>query len=110
MKVIEPGHVYDLDDLKSDTTTRFQFHMDPDIHEGKALNGPSCQELTRVLIDRVNHLDMEKPWFGNEQIITHLRSVIALFESRAMMRKIENGELDIENVSLDTDGHIRFTK
>ena len=110
MEVLDPGHVYLLDDLKSDTKTRFQFHKDPKIHGGESLNGPSCQELTRMLIDRVNHLDGEKPWAGNEEIIRHLRAVIGLFECRAIMRKIDKDELPIERVVLDKDGHLKLSQ
>lgn len=110
MKVIISGHLYELDDLKSDTTTRFRFHMDPDIHDGMEFTGPSSQEVIRMLIQRVEHLDAEKPWDGNQQIIQHLRSCIALFESRALVRKVEKGELEIEKLELDKDGHLKLSQ
>lgn len=76
MKVIDPGHIYELDDLKSKTKTRFQFHKDPEIH-GQSLDGPSCQEVLRMVIDRVWYLDSEKDWAGNEESVQHLRTAIA---------------------------------
>lgn len=108
MKSLLSGHIYELDDLKSDSKTKFQFYMDPDIHDGKELKGPSSQEVIRMLIQRVQHLDAEQSWSGNQQIIQHLRSCIALFESRALLRKIEKNELDIETIQLDQDGHIKL--
>lgn len=110
MKVVKPGHVYDLDNLHGNSSTRLQFYMDPELHDGESRAGPNCQEVIRALIDRVNYLDSEKPWEGNEAIVMHLRSALALFESRAILRKIERGELDIENVMLGKDGHIVLTK
>lgn len=108
MKVIESGHVYELDDLKSSTKTRFQFHMDPAIH-GKALDGPSSQEVLRMVIQRVKHLNAEQEWEGNDEILFHLRSAITLFECRAMMKKAE-GSFPIEDAPLDQDGHIKLSQ
>ena len=60
MRVIEPGHIYELNHLKTTRTGSFQFYKDPDIHDGKFLDGPSCQEVIRMLIDRVKYLESEK--------------------------------------------------
>lgn len=108
MKAVIAGHLYELDDLKSDTKTSFRFHMDPKIHDGMELSGPSCQEVVRMLIDRVEYLESEKHWAANAEIIRHLRCVIALFEARALIRKVDEDKLAIEHVALDKDGHLKL--
>lgn len=109
MKVIDAGHVYELDDLKSDTKTDFNFHMDPKIHP-QGMDGPSCQEVLRMLIDRVEYLDREKFWGRNAEIIQHLRQAILLFEIRALELKVVKGQLAIEDLEVGSDGHIKLSK
>lgn len=104
MKVIIPGHKYELQNLNSETTSELQFYCDPEIN-GIALDGPSCQEVIRALIDRVQELDRQKPYEGNAKIIKHLRFALAEFEVRALLRKVEKG-LPIENIPTGRDGHI----
>ena len=104
MKVLVPGHRYELDNLKSDTKTTLQYHQDGFIH-GETIDGPSCQEVIRTLIDRVKKLDNEKPWELNYKIIEHARAMIALFEMRALQLKVEKGWA-IENMPCEEDGHI----
>jgi hypothetical protein len=59
----------------------------------------------RALIDRVSHLDNERPWIGNTEIIRDLRRALAGFEARALIRKAEKG-LRIEAISIASDGHL----
>ena len=110
MEVVEPGHIYKLNNLKCNRQIHFQFHKDPDIHDGQFLDGPSCQEVLRMVIDRTKYLDGEQEWDGNQKILMHLRSAIALFESRALLKKIEKGTLEIENAALGHDGHLQLSK
>lgn len=79
MKEILPGHVYELDNLKSPHKTHLTFHMDPAIHK-HSLNGPSTQEVLRACIARVKHLDSEQPAQENPAILRALREAITLFE------------------------------
>lgn len=104
MKVLVPGHTYDLSNLKGEGTTRLQFYRDPDIHPQHEA-GPSTQEVLRACIDRVIALDREKPWDGNQEIVQHLRLAIALFEMRALYYKVVKGWA-IENMPVEEDGHI----
>lgn len=108
MKVLDPGHRYELDDLKTDTKTILQFSKDPRLHDGDGYPGPSCQEVLRVIIDRVQTLNNEKHWPGNKEIIFHARMMIAGFEARAIIRRVEKGELPIELLPLAPDGHIQL--
>jgi hypothetical protein len=105
MKVLVPGHRYALHNLITGGTTILQFYQDPRLHDGEAAAGPSCQEVIRALIDRVQVLDEEKPWNGNAQIVSHLRQALAGFEARAILRKAERGE-PIETFEVAPDGHI----
>lgn len=106
MIVLDPGHAYRLDDLKSDSTTDFRFYKDEKLH-GNGHTGPSTQEVQRMIIDRVKFLDSEQPWRGNQQIIEHGRAIIALFEARALEQKVHKG-LEVELMPVGKDGHLVF--
>jgi hypothetical protein len=103
MKVLYPGHRYALINLKERTETHLQFAQDEPHHE--VIAGPSCQEVLRAVIDRVEYLDAELPWSGNAAIIQHLREAIAGFEARALIRKAEKG-LAVEKLPVGDDGHL----
>lgn len=106
MKVIKPGHIYELDHLDGNSTQKLYFvNRNP----GQESEGTTNQEVLRALIDRVKFLDNQVPWELNEQIIKHLQMAIALHEARAILRKVEKGKLDIEYVELNPDDqHIRI--
>jgi hypothetical protein len=105
MEVIDEGHTYRLDNLKNKEKTIIQFYKDPKLNDGYEQNGPSCQEYLRAIIDRVKFLDNQKYWEGNAEIIDYLRKAIALFEARALLRKVEKG-LEVEKLAVDSDGHL----
>lgn len=109
MKVLDPGHSYELNNLKEDGTTILQFYKDRRIH-GDGARGPSTQEVMRAIIDRVQVLDSEKPWPGNAEIIQKAREIIALFEMRAIYYKVSKGELDIERLPTGPDGHVMLVR
>ena len=108
MKILDPGHRYLLDNLQSDTKTVLQFTKDKNLHNGHGYDGPTCQEVLRAIIDRVQTLNAERPWSGNDDIIFHARMMIAGFEARALIRHVEKDGLEIENLSLAPDGHIKL--
>lgn len=105
MIIITPGHCYDLRNLKSKGYTRLQFFQDGKIHGGRDVAGTSCQEVIRALIDRVQVLHKEKPWWGNRFILIFLRKALVLFETRAIEMKIEDEGLEVEDMSVARDGH-----
>ena len=77
MKVIEPGHVYELDTL--DGATRTPMRLTFVNREGTPHSGTQTQEVLRViidmldaLIDRTNHCDACLRWEGNDQIVKHM--------------------------------------
>lgn len=111
MKELVKGHRYELDNLHSETKTILQFYQDESIH-GTHEDGPNCQEVLRALIARVKKLNSEIFWEGNAEIIYHLRMCIALFEARALIRKVEKsrehekGCMYIEKHETGEDGHL----
>jgi hypothetical protein len=106
VKVLKSGHRYALQNLKGEGSTILQFYQDPDLHDGERVEGPSTQEVIRAVIERVQELDREKPWEGNSAIIQKAREMLVLFEVRALLRKVEKGELAIESLPMGADGHI----
>lgn len=106
MRVLDPGHRYALANLESEGETILQFMKDPALHDGEGYPGPSCQEVLRAVIDRVQELNRERPDIENAIIIHDLRHAIAAFEGRALRRRVEKDELAIERIPVADDGHI----
>jgi hypothetical protein len=104
MKVLVPGHTYELDHLDGPNKTVLQFVSRWPLHDPE--EGVTNQEVLRAVIDRVQFLDSEVRWPLNDQIIWHLRQAIALHEARAFLRHIEKGVLHPEELPLGADGHI----
>ena len=106
MKVLEPGHVYELDQLDGDGKQILTFvNRISNPHSG-VLN----QEVLRAVIDRVQYLDAELPHPFNATILYHLRMALGLHEARAYLRKIEKGQLLPERVKVSPkDGHFVLT-
>lgn len=115
MKVIEPGHVYELTALDGDDPVLIRFVN----REDNPHSGTQTQEVLRaqidsleVLVDRTNHCDACLPWPGNERIIKalseaqrQLRLALLYHEERAFERKIDKEGLKPEHVSTGSDGH-----
>jgi hypothetical protein len=104
MKFIYPGHRYLLSHLDGDGFTELQFVQRAPLHPPR--EGVTNQEVLRAVIDRVKVLNAEVPWGGNEEIIFHLRTAIALHENRALLRHIEKHNFPIEHAVLDASGHL----
>jgi hypothetical protein len=119
MKVIEPGHIYELSQLDGDgkpLVLKFVRRDKEPFHEGTQI-----QEVVRVqidmldaLIDRVNHCDDCLRWEGNDTIIKHfsesqrrLRLVLLKFEERALERKVDKQGFKPEAVPMGADGHFK---
>lgn len=108
MYIIIDGHLYMLDNIDGAGQQRLQF---VDRGHGRDCEGTTCQEVLRVLIDRVKFLDREKRWDGNDEILLHLRKALILFEMRALYRKVEKGSILPEDLAFDpSDGHLIFKK
>lgn len=102
MKVIIPGHLYELDHLDGARKQQLRF---VDRGHGADYQGTYNQEVLRVLIDRVQFLHVEKPWLLNAEILHHLRMALMLHEARAMIRKVEKDQLLPEQLPVGPDGH-----
>lgn len=109
MRVLDPGHRYALANLLSEGETVLQFFKDPALHGGDGYPGPSCQEVLRAIIDRVQELNREKADVENAGIIYDLRHAIAGFEARAMRRRVEKDGLAIERIPVAEDGHLALS-
>jgi len=89
MKVLDPGHKYLVDSYDGGEPTQITFMK----REGPGYPGnvghypgTNCQELLRVLIDRITYLDNQIPHYNNSASLDKLREVLWLFEERAANR------------------------
>lgn len=120
MKIIEPGHVYELSSLDGELCQTLTF-----VNRALTLGMPKHPgtqnqdvlkvtiDVLEVVIDRVNQLDAEKKWDGNSRIVKNLtdaqrliRLAILYHEERALEQKVEKGNLTIESLPLGLDQHI----
>ncbi len=109
MKIVEPGHIYDLNSLDGDGTPETLTFVNREA--GMEHPGTQTQEVLRSLIDRTMHCDNCRRWGGNDKIIYHLRMALALHESRAIERKAEKGLYEAEHVmTSDRDGHFAIVE
>lgn len=106
MKVIEPGHIYQLE--HQDGTGAGMLVFVNREHETEH-EGTQTQEVLRALIDRTQHCDSCLRWPGNDQIIEHLRMALVLHEARALERKTAKGELKPEKIATSDDGHFALS-
>ena len=107
MKIINKGHIYSLEHLDGDKTSTLNF-----VKRGRGENdaeGITNQEVLRVLIDRVKFLEEELHWEGNKEIIYHLRMALVLHESRHLIRAVEKGDIEPENIVTANNGHFKLT-
>ncbi len=113
MKIIEPGHIYQLNWLDCSPQPPDRIWTRPDVdklifvnrEKGTEHPGTQTQEVLRALIDRTRHCDNCLRWDGNDKIIYHLRMALALHEARAIERKTEKGYIHPESISIGSDGH-----
>ncbi len=94
MKIVEPGHVYEVENVDGPGTQRIEFvrRRDANAHllpENERSEGILTQELLRVAIDRTLYLNAEAPCVENIEIVETLRRALSLYESRAARRTIE---------------------
>ena len=109
MLIIDKGHKYKLDTLDGDADVELIFVKKFRGTQNHA--GTTNQEVIRCLIDRVQTLHLEQPWEGNDQIIRHLRLALTLHESRALMRKVEKGQIQPETIKVSNkDGHFKLDR
>lgn len=89
MRVLDLGHCYEVAGYDGGCSQKITFMKREG--EGYPFNigsygGTNCQELIRVLMDRVEYLDKQIPCAENRAILGCLRSALVLFEARAANR------------------------
>lgn len=124
MRVHEPGHVYELEQLdypvwSVSTELEAKRHQCPEgaplmlrfvaRETGRRHCGTQTQDVLRALIDRTQHCDACLRWEGNDLIIYHLRMALVLHEARALARKVEKGIIRPEVLATAHDGHFLLT-
>lgn len=117
MKIIDPGHTYDLrclDVMEPSLPVILRFVK----REGPGYpgnigshDGTTTQEVLRALIDRTKYVDNQIPDDRNDLVLFHLRCAIYQLETRAAERHDRVLPLfdirDIENQpTCDKCGHI----
>lgn len=88
MKILDPGHEYELNEFdgyhERGARLIFMKREGPGYPFNEGTHpGTNCQEVIRVLIDRVKYLDRQIAAPENTRIIGHLRSALFEFEFRA---------------------------
>lgn len=136
MKIINPGHIYELRQLGDDATQTIKFikRSGGAVQYDQEWAGLQTQEVLRVLIDRTKYLDTVLPCKETKESIKHLQMALYWYEVRALRRKqsktnrttfnhddlltpeyspeyapdIPFTEKDIELYNIGEDGHILY--
>ncbi len=89
MKIIDPGHIYELQQLGNDKTQAITFvkRSGGAISYDEEWSGLQTQEVLRALIDRTKYLYKVLPCRETEEALKHLRLALYLYEVRAYRRK-----------------------
>lgn len=89
MKILDPGHIYELRQLGNDETQMLRFIK----RSGGAVQYPEewaglqTQEVLRALIDRTHYLNGILACKETQEAIKHLRMALYWYEARALRRK-----------------------
>lgn len=89
MKVLDPGHVYELGHLDGPGTSILTFvKREGDGYPGNVGHheGANLQEVLRALIDRVHYLDDQIHDTTNDDVVANLRVALWFLETRAAIR------------------------
>lgn len=89
MKVIDPGHAYQLNHLDGTAHTELVFvKRDGAGYPGNVGHheGTNLQEVLRACIDRVKYLDNQIHDDENDNVLFYLRHAISHLEARAALR------------------------
>ena len=92
MKVVDPGHVYELDHLggRGSQTIRFVKRSGGAAVHDEEWDGLQTQEVLRALIDRTDYLFDILPCVESGDAAWHLRMALFEYEARAYRRKQED--------------------
>lgn len=105
MKVLDPGHYYSVNvyDGEDEQYIWFMHRIGEGYpgNQGEPYSGTNCQEVIRVLIDRVKYLNSQIPCEANIVIITNLREALWQFEQRAADRhgrQLPERPIEVEHI------------
>jgi hypothetical protein len=110
MRIIEPGHIFELDHIDGKHKSKLKFvSRVGDLYPGNTVSheGTNMQEVMRALISRARFLNDQIPCAENTSLIHSLRQGIVLLESRAAQRhSLTDQFIEIldESVQLDFSG------
>jgi len=116
VKVIDPGHVYQLACLDGDEAERLRFVKrctPPERYPGNVGShaGTTMQEVLRALIDRALYVNRQIPCVETELAVEAMREALWFFEVRAARRHgLPSGprpEYVEREPTCPTCGHIR---
>lgn len=108
MKIVEPGHIYQLHHIDGPGYEELTF---VNREKGTKQEGTQTQEVLRALINRTIHCDNCLRWEGNDLILQHLRMALILHEARALIRKCEKQQIYPEHIEIDPkDGHFKLSE
>ena len=86
MKIIDPGHVYELRHLDDDECTELRFvKREGEKYPGNAGHhgGVTTQEVLRALIERMLYVNGQQEHVENVEVVSFLRQSLMLLEQRA---------------------------
>ena len=89
MKVLDPGHSYELEHLDGHSTTHLTFvKRCGDMYPGNTgrYQGTNMQEVLRALIDRCRYVNQQDDNVFTKRVIDMLRSALFHLEYRAAVR------------------------
>lgn len=90
MKIIDPGHIYELQQLGGGTQKlTFVKRSGGTISYDQEWVGVQVQEVLRALIDRTKYLNDVLPCVETQDALHNLRMALFEFEARAWRRKQE---------------------
>ena len=117
MKIIDPGHLFELDQLDSiDKFLLRHVKREGNNFPGNigAYPGPTTQEVLRAEIARLRYVNMQKQFNENFQAIHYIQLAILFLERRAKIVRGEILQTGFEGIELipvcPTCGHIECTK
>lgn len=109
MKVIQPGHVYELSN-KGEGHQTLTFFKDLPLGVDDNHDGVLIQEVLRAVLDRLLELYGQKPCQETHEMIVHGRAMFVLAEKRAFGNTLEKAYAKSgyypEQLPTDNNGHI----
>lgn len=92
MRVVDPGHIYDMWQLGSDEAQRLTFikRSGGAVQYEQEWPGVQVQEVLRVLIDRSRYLNDVIECAETKDAIWYMQMALFAYESRAYRRKQES--------------------